>query len=395
MRLAAALLATAALLVAPTAALAGRSVPRGFFGMNWDQEVSYRTSLPTRAEQWGNMAAAGAEAVRTPVLWSKAQPNKHGAINWKGTDGLVTLAAEHGVEPIPVVTQAPKWDRKYAKKPFSPPSNDAAYTRYLRKLVKHYGPKGSFWKHHPELPKLPVHSVQVWNEPSEYYQWSIPDGKDWAPGYGKLLRKSYTAIKKEDARVKVVLAGLPNTSPQYLDHLYQKGHVHGHFDIAAVHPYTAHKHGVLTLARQFRAVMNKHGDRHRKLWVTELGLPASVHDMDFLTEAAGSVSEDFLREMESEVHPTDQMIEIYTSGSMALSMLIKSRRLRIPRIDSGDFAAPTATSRTLSPDPSAPRMRSNTPQSCRPCSTSYADNSAAACSIGAASRRVCSAMRGS
>src|SRR5437588_107650 len=121
MRLAAALLATAALLVAPTSALAGRSVPQGFFGMNWDQEVSYRTSLPTRAEQWGNMAAAGAEAVRTPVLWSKAQPNKHGAINWKGTDGLDTLAAQHGVELIPMVTQAPKGDRKYAKKPLSAP----------------------------------------------------------------------------------------------------------------------------------------------------------------------------------------------------------------------------------------------------------------------------------
>jgi len=275
MRLAAALLATAALLVAPTAALAGRSVPQGFFGMNWDQEVSYRTSLPTRAEQWGNMAAAGAEAVRTPVLWSKAQPNKHGAINWKGTDGLVTLAAQHGVELIPVVTQAPKWDRKYAKKPFSPPSNDAAYTRYLRKLVKHYGPKGSFWKHHPELPKLPVHSVQVWNEPSEYYQWSIPDGQDWGPGYGKLVRKSYKAIKDADPSVKVVLAGLPNTSPQYLDHLYKTGNIHGYFNVAAIHPYTAHKHGVLTLTKQFRAVMDKHGDKGKKLWVTELGLPAS------------------------------------------------------------------------------------------------------------------------
>src|SRR5207237_1002651 len=188
MRLAAALLATAALLVAPTAALAGRSVPQGFFGLNWDQEVSYRTSLPTRAEQWGNMAAAGAEAVRKTVLWR---------------------------------------------------------------------------------------SVQVWNEPSEYYQWSIPDGQDWGPGYGKLVRKSYKAIKDADPSVKVVLAGLPNTSPQYLDHLYKTGNIHGYFNVAAIHPYTAHKHGVLTLTKQFRAVMDKHGDKGKKLWVTELGLPAS------------------------------------------------------------------------------------------------------------------------
>ncbi|MFC0204197.1 class I adenylate-forming enzyme family protein [Novosphingobium soli] len=48
------------------------------------------------------------------------------------------------------------------------------------------------------------------------------------------------------------------------------------------------------------------------------GLPGSIAAPDFLTEAAASVTEDLLREVESEVHPTDQMVEIYTSGSMAL-----------------------------------------------------------------------------
>ena len=117
--------------------------------------------------------------------------------------------------------------------------------------------------------------MQIWNEPSEYYQWSIPDGQDWAPGYGKLVRKSYKAIKDADPSVKVVLAGLPNTSPQYLDRLYKNGNIHGYFNVAAIHPYTAHKHGVLILTKQFRAVMKKHHDGGKKLWVTELGLPAS------------------------------------------------------------------------------------------------------------------------
>jgi acyl-CoA synthetase (AMP-forming)/AMP-acid ligase II len=55
-------------------------------------------------------------------------------------------------------------------------------------------------------------------------------------------------------------------------------------------------------------------------WIVSTGdaLPPSFRDMDFLTGAAGSVSEALLREIEAEVHPTDQMIEIYTSGSMAL-----------------------------------------------------------------------------
>jgi acyl-coenzyme A synthetase/AMP-(fatty) acid ligase len=60
-------------------------------------------------------------------------------------------------------------------------------------------------------------------------------------------------------------------------------------------------------------------------WVvsTGEGLPASVRDMDFLTGAADAVSGDMLAEIEAEVHPTDQMIEIYTSGSMALPKGVK------------------------------------------------------------------------
>lgn len=60
-------------------------------------------------------------------------------------------------------------------------------------------------------------------------------------------------------------------------------------------------------------------------WIvsTGEGLPASIGDMSFLTDAAASVSEDMLREMESEVHPTDQIVEIYTSGSMALPKGVK------------------------------------------------------------------------
>jgi acyl-CoA synthetase (AMP-forming)/AMP-acid ligase II len=60
-------------------------------------------------------------------------------------------------------------------------------------------------------------------------------------------------------------------------------------------------------------------------WIVSTGpdLPASVHDMSWLTEAADSVSEGLLREIEAEVHSADQMIEIYTSGSMALPKGVK------------------------------------------------------------------------
>ena len=60
-------------------------------------------------------------------------------------------------------------------------------------------------------------------------------------------------------------------------------------------------------------------------WIVSTGedLPRSVQDMSFLTQAADAVDEALLREIESEVHPTDQMVEIYTSGSMALPKGVK------------------------------------------------------------------------
>jgi acyl-CoA synthetase (AMP-forming)/AMP-acid ligase II len=74
-------------------------------------------------------------------------------------------------------------------------------------------------------------------------------------------------------------------------------------------------------------------------WIISSGpaLPPTIRQADFFADVAGSVSEDFLAEVESEVHATDQAIEIYTSGSMALPkgvrhdhgpLMFRSRYLR-------------------------------------------------------------------
>lgn len=53
------------------------------------------------------------------------------------------------------------------------------------------------------------------------------------------------------------------------------------------------------------------------------GLPASIRDLGDIIADAASVDDSLLRAVEAEVHPTDQMIEIYTSGSMALPKGVK------------------------------------------------------------------------
>lgn len=53
------------------------------------------------------------------------------------------------------------------------------------------------------------------------------------------------------------------------------------------------------------------------------GLPQPVKPMSFLTDAGAAVGEELLEAIEAEVHATDQMVEIYTSGSMALPKGVK------------------------------------------------------------------------
>jgi acyl-CoA synthetase (AMP-forming)/AMP-acid ligase II len=53
------------------------------------------------------------------------------------------------------------------------------------------------------------------------------------------------------------------------------------------------------------------------------GLPPTFRDVGFLKQLAPSVSKELLRALEAEIHPTDQVVEIYTSGSMALPKGVK------------------------------------------------------------------------
>ena len=60
-------------------------------------------------------------------------------------------------------------------------------------------------------------------------------------------------------------------------------------------------------------------------WIVSTGedLPSAIEDINVIIDAAEGVSEAMLLEIESEVHTTDQMLEIYTSGSMALPKGVK------------------------------------------------------------------------
>lgn len=277
------LLAVGAVCVAAAAPSASaRQVPKGFFGVTANGPLDLPgTDL---GGEFGVMAGAGVESIRLPMQWADVQPyatfadvpadRRGGFVD--GGDGLpsdfaaldtrVLDAARDGISVLGLVLRCPAWAAKDPAKAFSPPRDNATYTRFLRTLIARYGPGGALWTAHPEIRALPVRDWQVWNEPNIPNYFSQ---QPFAQPYARLLAASYKAIHAADGGANVVMAGLANFSWRDLAKLYRAG-VKGDFDTAAVHPFSGRPSNSVKITRLNRDVMNRNGDGRKPIWLTEL-----------------------------------------------------------------------------------------------------------------------------
>jgi hypothetical protein len=242
-----------------------------FYGVVYDRDVS-DASAATQDAQFALMKKTGVRTVRRVFSWAATQPTEGQPPDFTDIDALVARATRNDIQILPIIMYAPAWARRTSDDVASPPRSNDDYVAFLNALVARYGPSGSFWAEHSDLVKRPLRVWQIWNEPQLRYQWS---DKDWEASYGQLLHAAHDALKKADPGSKVVLAGATNFAWDALESLYVKGHIKGEFDIAALHPYTGSAGRVVKAAQLFRAVLKKHGDANRPLWITELAWPAS------------------------------------------------------------------------------------------------------------------------
>jgi hypothetical protein len=262
MRRAVVLTAAGLLALAPAAARAA-TLPLSFAGL-YDED----------AGGLAQQAQLGVGIVRQPLDWSRVERSP-GVYDWSVYDDYLARAAAAGVSVMPVLARPPEF--RSSRPPQSrsrgmfPPASNAASADFVGAAVRRYGPAGTFWRERPDVPFLPVHAWQVWNEPNIPNWWrSGPSARR----YVALLRAASRAIRAADPGAEVVAAGLPNSSLgvpflRYLDEMYRAG-ARGLFDTVAIHPYARDVAGLLALAEQARALMNRRGDRSR-LWITEFG----------------------------------------------------------------------------------------------------------------------------
>jgi hypothetical protein len=261
-------------------------VPSGFVGMN--PEGIELPDVDTSA-QLDQIRRVGVRSLRVAFYWNVAQPYQDWSqvplsqtsqfrggpvpTDFEATDAIVSEAARRHLSVLPVVLAAPTWDAVVAPKSMPTPKANAPYGAYLTLLILRYGPHGSFWQENPAVPYAPIRMWQVWNEPSLLSFWAI---HPWLASYLSLLKVAHNAIKQADPGAKVVLGGLTNFSWHDIAWIERVRGARRLFDVAAVHPYTRTPAGVMTILDRFRMAMDRNGDPHKPIMITEFGWPSAV-----------------------------------------------------------------------------------------------------------------------
>ncbi|HXS43665.1 MAG TPA: Ig-like domain-containing protein [Solirubrobacteraceae bacterium] len=214
----------------------------------------------------------GARYARLFVLWSDFQPAgpRQSIAGYRLTqyDDAVARLRRAGARPIFSVVGAPRWANGSADR-LVPPSDPAAYARFLGALARHFRGR--------------VAAYEVWNEEDDAFFWHA---RVDARRYAALLRSGFAAVRRADRRAKVLVGPLTGNNFAYLGALYRAG-IKGHFDAVAVHTDTAClDRGPQSFYRDSRgrvarftflgyrtvhAVMRAHGDGRKPIWMTELG----------------------------------------------------------------------------------------------------------------------------
>lgn len=238
--------------------------------------VSLGSPDSVKERQFDLMASSGVESLRFVFIWESIQPTRGSDFNFESSDPIVELASRRNITMLPVMLYAPPWARVFPKRLYSPPRTKA-YQAFLRASILRYGPAGSFWREHPEVPKRPIRDWQVWNEPSIRAFWDVAGSEEryrWPEGYARLLKAANRSIKAADPSARTVVGGLVGASWTELRRLYRAG-ARRAFDVMAVHTYPQTERRALGVLRRTREVMDRAGDTQKRIFLTETAFPAS------------------------------------------------------------------------------------------------------------------------
>jgi len=269
-------------LLVPAADAKKKRPPKTFYGLTPQSQLS-----PQELERMGHGRVG---FLRVSVAWAAIdQTPIPGDTDWTLYDQLIGGAAHHGMRVLPVFDNVPEWVSALDNCPencyrFAPRSELSllAWRNFIASMVTRYGPNGTFWAEHPEVPPKPITTWQIWNEQNSSQYWAGTPDPDI---YARLVTEASRAIKSVDPNGRVILGGMfatpdgsntfPHFAPLYLRALYRKPGFAFRFDGVGIHPYALTMRDVRAQVKLIRKEMKRAGDGGTGLWVTEIGWSSS------------------------------------------------------------------------------------------------------------------------
>jgi Glycosyl hydrolase catalytic core len=243
--------------------------------------MAWRANELTRAD-FALIRRSGASFYRFNLLTS-ATDDRGASPRMRAYDRLVAAATLEGVALLPVLMRSrpraegalgrgstPRAARKQFADPPATAREWATWRARVRAYVERFGPRGRFWREHPELPFRPFRAWEVWNEPNLRQFWDArrPDARE----YARLLRETRSVLRAVDPSARIVAGGLSwkYAGDRYLHRVLAEAGGCA-VDAIGVHPYAPTAARAVSALAEARAVADRGGARGVPLWTTEVG----------------------------------------------------------------------------------------------------------------------------
>jgi GH35 family endo-1,4-beta-xylanase len=262
-----------------------------FFGLSGVQ-LSWLAPLQQELEM--ELArSSGARFIGMDFDWRQIEPQR-GQYDWTQTDRAVDLAKQFGLRLAPMLLFTPLWASTAAFAPLdyqhAPPIHLNDYRDFVYAVVDRYRPHG---KSPLTSDGYGISDWVIWNEPNMQLAGISPQPDQFWTGdieaYIELLRAGYEGAHAADPRCNVLNGGLADLYlqnggldlPTAVQKLYDPNGdgnaddgARPYFDTLNVHIYQLAAPDPAWYQQRLAAVlavMDRFGDKDKKLWITETG----------------------------------------------------------------------------------------------------------------------------
>jgi len=222
----------------------------------------------------------GIDLTRIEFKWAIAEPRR-GTYDWSEHDRLIDFLNRHGIEPMLMLYCAPTWAMRG-----TPEDEQLFIERGEQNLHSVVWPRREYL---PDFERFCETAARRYRGKARLFEfWNEPDGMAGptvyhdrtgkavdvryggdAKEYTLWLRHMHAAVKRGNPNAVVAAGSLCVHDTRFIEAMYAAG-CRDRCDAISLHPYSGDGINVEWI-RQCRAVMTRHGDWAKPIWLSEFG----------------------------------------------------------------------------------------------------------------------------